>query len=96
MRCHLNNTKTQKIILKAKNGGVPILPKIKYDAWWNHCKIGLVGAINNAKKYNTHNTINHHPMVYLSKVMPDAFLDLYVRLLAINKSSLVNKSIDFN
>lgn len=64
------------MILTAKNGGVPILPKIKYDAWWNRCKIGLVGAIKNAKKYNTQSIINPRPIVYLSKVIPDLLFDL--------------------
>lgn len=75
MRCHLNNTNNQNIILKAKKGGVPTLPNTKYDAWWNRCKIGLFGAINNAKKYNAPITINPRPIVYLSntKTLNDVF-----------------------
>ena len=67
IRFHLNNTNNQNTTLKAKKGGVPTFQKTKYDAWWNHCKMGLFGAINKAKKYNAHITINPRPIVYLSK-----------------------------
>lgn len=67
IKCHFNKTSIQKTRLKAKNGGVQILPNTKYEAWWNHCNIGLLGAINNAKKYNAHIIINHRPIVYLSR-----------------------------
>lgn len=75
IRCHLKRTSNQKTILNAKNGGVHILPKTKYEAWWNHCNIGLLGAINRAKKYNAHIITNHRPIVYLSrtKTLNDVF-----------------------
>lgn len=67
IKCPFSKTRIQKITLNAKNGGVPILPNTKYEAWWNRCNIGLFGAINNAKKYNVHIIINHRPIVYLSR-----------------------------